>query len=567
MSSSSSSSSDSSKHPKILAQPQLNLKFGEKFQIPGARAPNRHDTESGMSSIDSKPSIKQPPKNSDLRFNPQVTNKTAVNKVPVQRLRSIKYEKKNESSSSSGELSSDSSKSSVKGSVEKKLIPAKPVESKVKVPNPVDIPINDKHLPPIIPEAQPNRPSGNKLKPAQNNLTNSKVSGVKEDKAQAVVKVPVALATGLEGNEKGVKNSELRSAKYVRKDKESSKSSHSDSSESNEQSIESPASRISDDSEVSITVNKHNKKEQSNLMSAEKSSDNDISESSSDSDNETSSVNQEDSLFKISNNSNATPTLILLKPDPENHDGNTGNKEISPEPPQRERIPELLFSVKFLTYSQLFTYVRNFNHQNGPLYDSGNICEKLCKCIYKSDSITPQQCQDLLKLQKLCYQIYDNSDQFHRYLLYSYYSRFCSNGELNFDDSTAKLIGLSSKDEKKNELSKSFSLASILHLIFLIENKPALMRTFSSAKRKEACTFINLCTTLFTESFNLLKRKKISQIFIVEQNAVQAFFEFHSGFVEIWAELSNTNTFTSSVREASSQAVRNPMLCRQVFNK
>ena len=167
-----------------------------------------------MSSIDSKPSIKQPPKNSDLRFNPQVAKKTAVNKVPVQRLRSFKYEKKNESSSSSEELSSDSSKSSVKGSVEKKPIPAKPVESQVKVLNPVDIPINDKHSPPIIPEDQSNRPSGNKLKhemidisikPAQNNLTNSKVSDAKEDKAKAVVKLPVALATGLEGNEKGVK--------------------------------------------------------------------------------------------------------------------------------------------------------------------------------------------------------------------------------------------------------------------------------------------------------------------------------------------------------------------------
>ena len=287
-SSSSSSSSDSSSNPKILVQPESKLKFGEVSQMPGARAPNKHDTESGMSSIDSKPSIKQPPKHSDLRFNPQVMKKPTANQGPVQRLKSFKYEKKIESLSSSGELSSDSGKSSMINLSDKKLIPVKSVDPAAKVLNPVDIPLNvkqqeksyeqvlnyislnDKPLPIVKPEVQPNRPSVPKLhlekinpsiKPPQNNLPNLKVSNLKEDKVQAVLKVPVALATGLEGNEESVKKPELRSAKYVRKDKESSKSKSSSSSESSKLSKESPISSIIDDSEINIVVDKHHTKE------------------------------------------------------------------------------------------------------------------------------------------------------------------------------------------------------------------------------------------------------------------------------------------------------------------
>jgi hypothetical protein len=354
----------------------------------------------------------------------------------------------------------------------------------------------------------------------------------------------------------------------VRKDKESSVSKSSESSESSESSkgnLDSPGSGIHDESDINIAIDKPNKKAHIEPMSSEKSSSNHSSESSSDSENQTSLINADDSIFKEHENKKSPSIIIPLKPNREIEVKQPEFHEVKLDHPIQSNPPA--GSVKFLTYKQLFTYINSYNHQNDLLFDRENLCEKLCKCMAKSESITPHQSQELLKLQKLCLQTFDSSDEFHRYLLYSYYSRFTSSSESSLDDKTAKLIGLSNNDEKKNELSKPYALGSLLHLIFLFENKPALMRTLSSAKRKDNCTFINLCMTLLTQSFNLLKSKKINQIFKDEQNAVQVFFEFHSGFIEIWAELSGSDEFSSSVREATSRAIRNPMLCRQVFNK
>lgn len=595
MSNSSSSSSESSRKQKTIVNPQSNLKFGDKFKIQVSQAPNRHDTESGISSIDSKPSIKKATKTSDLRFNPQAIKKPVFNQGPVQRLRSFKYEQKKDSSSSSGELSLDSDKSSMINSAKSKLEPTKTVDPAVKTLNPEvsslnanqnekshepvlnHIPLKGATLPPVKPETQPNRPLVPKLQnqiidpsiePAHTNLHNIEVINVKEDNFQPDNKMSAEIVTRLEVDEKNIEKPELRSAKYLKKDKESSKSKSSESSESSNESLDSHGLNNHDDSEINIGVDKHNKNEPNESMSPEKSSNNNSSGNSSDFHEESSSINADDSIFNISDNNKSPSIIISTKrkqdlPDEITNEIENDSSHLNPI----QNTPPFLFSVKFLTYNQLFAYIRNFSHQNESLYENESLCEKLCKCLIKSQSITPDQCQDLLKLQRLCYQTYDNSDEFHRYLLYSYYSRFTSRGDLNFDENSAKLIGLSCKDERKNELSKPFVLGSILHLIFLFENKPELIRTYSSAKRREGCTFINLCITLLTQSFNLLKRKKINQIFEGEQNAVQAFFEFHSGFIVIWAELSSTDEFTSSVREATSSASKNPMLCRQVFNK
>jgi hypothetical protein len=410
------------------------------------------------------------------------------------------------------------------------------------------IPLNDKPQPPVLPEVQPARPSVPRLH-IEKIVTADKNS--QANPAQFNIK------------ENGKIEKKIENFNRIETPTGNINEKASKSSESSESSEESEKSKEKDDPK------KDNQNERESVTSSSG-----FSKSS-----KSSSIDESDSIFKKGSIKNSSPSgskknepvvYIVQKknnPDDSSISQNLESDSNRPKINQQSQSNNLMFSVKYLTFTQLFLYLQKFNQIDEQLWDSQNLCQSLCRCFSKDNIVTPSELQDLLKLQKLCHQTYDNSDEFHRYLLFSYYCKVTSKNELNFDLESAKLIGLSSIDHKSNELSQTFTLASILHLVFLFERNIQVLQVFQSARRHKAFTFLNLSKILMNQSLNLLKRKRINQIFDHQTNAVQAFFEYHSGFISIWAELANTADFSASVREASTRALNNPMLCRQICNK
>ena len=591
----SSSSPSSSSSPPIKSQfssnPAESLKFGEKFKPGPIKVihPPRRETESGLSSIDSRPSIRQKPKNSE--FHLDLPKKPQSGQVQVKKLPSMKYTKNENLSSES--LSSDSFSSSISKQSSplrdppKKILEAKPIEMNPEPEGPkvfkpvlnfVDLDDSPNIL--IKPSEQPIKPSVPHL-PSSNRekvkgkrdsnevnkhidvnpnpeifkfskqSTNSIESPrhmIKPSEKPVKTTVPPLPINKIEGikvvkNPKEVKNYEVDSSDVDKLDSSSEKSSesskkivkfkgtgHHQVSKPSKSSSSSSESSNPDASSDQINIDLYKPLPQIAIKIDEK---------------EINRSNNERNNIKVDADENNLREINLGAPP---------NKD------------QFLFSANYLSFNQLLKNLEEFSFVEGDFWETKSCFLKLCSCFIKTPDLSPIQRMNLAKLDNLSKITYNNDSEFHRNILFSYYCRMTNRASFQMDNQTLSLLGLSSFDYKHNELSKKFSLIIIFHQLFLVERKPIHLRKFNEAKKSDRITSFKILGILMEESFRLLKLRKLNCLFNETSDVISLFFEFHTGLIRLWSDLSGSiEEFTASIREAVDRAAKNPALCLEIF--
>lgn len=549
--SSSSRSSSSSSDPKIIAKPDNKLNFGHKFKPGPIKVihPPRRDTESGFSSIDSKPSIKQKPKNSD--FNLDLPNKAKPGQAPVAKLPSMKYSK-NESPSDS--LSSDSLSSSVNSI---KPEPRDPPAQKILVPQPLDLhPQGGPHgmYKPVLNSIDlddspqmPAKPVDPPLKPAIPPLPLNKIEGIKAINGPKEVK-------DFAVNPEDVQNLDMSS-----KSSESSKSSNSSNSSKSPKILKSQRNPKSSESPKSSENKKYKTDAKANFEFT----------------NSSGSSNPQPESKKISIDLFGTPQKKVIIKSPEKHDEieNTNIDRDNPNNFQeiKLKVPNpagLLFSHNMYSFSQLLRTLQQQSYAGEDFWEDNSCWAKVFKCCCKDTEISPNQMSDLVKLERLSMKGFDNNSEFNRDLLFSLYNRLTDKAEFIMNKETQFLLGLSSFEYKTNELAQKFTLTNVLQQLYMIENKPLILRQYTQARKPQGLSPFKILNTLMGESFRLLKKKKLNDLFDEDSNVIEVFFKFHAGLISIWVEIANRNEeFATCIRDAVDRAAKNPRLCVEIFNR
>ena len=590
-SSSSSSSSISPAKSQFSSNPTESLKFGQKFK-PGpikVTHPPRRETESGLSSIDSRPSIRQKPKNSE--FSLDLPKKPNSGQHPFKKLPSMKYTKNERSSSDS--LSSDSFSSSVsrpkspQRDPPKKILEAKPInmdpEPEVqKVFKPVLTSVDLDDTPNIL-----IKPSEQPIKPSVPHFPNSKAEKAKIEmdpkevnkdfivrQEPEVFKVPQQPLSSIESPRIMVKPSEKPNFSIpplpvnkiegfkVEQNPKDVKNFEIDSSDVDKLDSSSEKSSESGKKIVKIRGNEANK-----VMKSSKS----FSGSSGTSNPDASPDQFSDDLF-------APRPKIAIKFEEAKNKLNSERHQIriDSEENQNIEIPigypppntdKFLFSANYYSFDQLLKHFEEMSFNGKDFFEPKSCWFNLCKCFSKDTDLTPIQKTNLAKLDDLAIKSYNNDNEFHRDTLFGFYCRLTGRQIVQLDNQVLNLLGLSNFDYRRNELSHSYPLVVALHLIYIFEKKPVHLRTFYQARKPEQMTSFKLLVILMKESFTLLKTRKLNSLFTETSDVIPLFFQFHTGLILIWSEIAaTTQELATSVRAAVDKASKSPALCVEIYN-
>ncbi|OMJ83738.1 hypothetical protein SteCoe_15280 [Stentor coeruleus] len=167
---------------------------------------------------------------------------------------------------------------------------------------------------------------------------------------------------------------------------------------------------------------------------------------------------------------------------------------------------------------------------------------KFLLCFSKTIELTARKDQNLTKIIDLGKNAYDNSSQFHKDLLFTYF--FYHYNELQFIEKEYVWRKLGFSYGNKNEISQKGILLTLLHLIYLHDFKPNLLQllykinSITEDSKNNNNRIIRPLKKLMENSIGNLQRSCCNSYINKhpDDDEIIIFFEYHTGVVSIWAE-------------------------------
>lgn len=156
-----------------------------------------------------------------------------------------------------------------------------------------------------------------------------------------------------------------------------------------------------------------------------------------------------------------------------------------------------------------------------------------CCCVKKIELELDKE-QELFKFFRLCNSIFNDKDEFHKSILFTYYNQLTKNSVFDNTRNSWKNLGFSSENYQKNELSFPNGLVSVLFLTFLYENKLEIYMKFKNMCQKIKTPLVKISVLLFSEALIMLRTKELNSILKNKKSPINTFFKFIAVAINMW---------------------------------
>lgn len=217
----------------------------------------------------------------------------------------------------------------------------------------------------------------------------------------------------------------------------------------------------------------------------------------------------------------------------------------------------LYFSINNISigYKVLVSQIKleNFVSEGwDPITKTQKFIKLLC-CRKKEIELELNKEQELFKFFRFSNSIFSDSQELHKNIFFSYFCRITHKNSFEDTPETWKILGFSSANYRKNELSYPNSLVSLLYLIFLLEHNPSIFGIFKLNCENFKFPFIFVLLLIINEGLTLLRRKKLNAILLDKEFLLDTFFEFIGGTLIIWTKILNKENTQNKMLQISKK--------------